>query len=104
MRIVARNSDPQTSWDAAASVDQVREKQTAVLRVLTQHGPLTHEELVSTYYDAQLGLPMQSPSGIRTRCNELVKMGLVEWTGEKRVMTTGRKARVWRAIDVPRED
>lgn len=67
-----------------------------MLDVLVAGGPMTDEQLQQTYSE-QRGLPAQSPSGLRTRRAELVDAGLVEPTGDKRPMTTGRLARVWRA-------
>jgi hypothetical protein len=43
-------------------------------------------------------LPRQSLSGLRTRRSELVKKGLVEWTGDYETLNTGRRARIWKAI------
>ena len=100
----ARSTDPQTSADAARSVTGLRPKQEAVLYVFRAYGPLTLEQLVQRYDRARkerylnLGLPQQSPSGIRTRCSELVAMGLVRDTGERRKMSTGRMAIVWEAV------
>lgn len=41
---------------------------------------------------------IMSTSGARTRRNELVKLGLVRFTGERRYNSKGRACRVWRAI------
>jgi hypothetical protein len=38
-----------------------------------------------------------SPSGARTRRSELVNLGLVQDTGKRKRMSTGRSAIVWRA-------
>jgi hypothetical protein len=92
----ARTSDPETSHEAAASVGEVRLSQTYVYTVLSHAGPSTDEELVRRY--AASPHPMQSPSGIRSRRAELARLGMVEFTGEKRRMSTGRLARVWRAV------
>lgn len=96
----ARSSDPDTSHEAAASTGDVRASQAAVMLVLNECGPVTDETLVATYHrawarDTENLLPRQSPSGIRSRRAELVRRGLVVWTGQKATMTTGRKGRVW---------
>lgn len=91
----ARASDPATSHAAARSVTNLTEKQQAVLDVIRLHGPLTHENLVYSY-NRYSGLPFQTDSGIRTRCCELVRRGLVMDSGERREISTGRKAVVWR--------
>jgi len=96
---VARTSDPDTSHDAAASIDHIRKRQAAVLATLRALGPSTDEAMVAAYPLHQ-ALP-QSPSGLRTRRHELEVLGLVEWTGEKRPLLSGRMARVWRATTPP---
>lgn len=92
----ARASDPQTSHAAAASVTELTEKQQAVLAVIQEYGPMTHEYLVYRYH-GWTRLPFQTDSGIRTRCKELVRLGQVVDTGERREISTGRKTIVWRA-------
>lgn len=98
---VARATDPETSHAAAASVGDLREKQYAVLKVLRKRPAYgyTDEELVDAYEameDATVSYPHQSPSGIRTRRSELVRLGFVEFSGERRLLCSGRQARVWR--------
>lgn len=99
VRAVARSTDPETSHAAAASVGDLRLSQASVLRFLTAFGPMS-DELLCTIYDKfwrQYEYPQQSPSGIRSRRAELVRLGLVVDTGEKVEMTTGRMAKVWGA-------
>lgn len=93
---VARRTDPETSWEAARSVTGIRESQAEVLRLFKSTGAMTDEEMVSRYefVDAR----SQSPSGLRTRRSELVKAGLLRWTGETRIGSTGRKMRIWAAV------
>lgn len=93
----ARRTDPETSHAAAASVTDLRTRQQAVLSALWQLGPVTDEVLVEKYPTLWPGLP-QSPSGIRTRRSELCDLGLVEWSGLKRPLASGRAARVWVAV------
>lgn len=95
----ARRGDPDTSHAAAASVDSLRDKARGVLTVLWHYGPGTDEQLAGRYalmraYDE---VPEQSPSGLRTRRAELVGLGLVRDTGERRAISTGRHAIVWAA-------
>jgi hypothetical protein len=90
----ARHTDPETSHDAAASVKELRRRQAAVWYVLDMEGPLTDEELVKAYAVRWPHFP-QSPSGLRTRRAELVARGLVEWTGRRRPLVSGRLAREW---------
>lgn len=102
-RARARNQDPDTSHEAAASVDELREKQVAVLRVLlelqvrTDVGGATDEQLINRYVGRVLrgSAPKQSESGIRTRRRELVDAGFVMDSGQRMKMSTGRNAIIW---------
>jgi len=91
---VARATDPLTSHEAAASVGDVRESQRMVLMMLNAVGPGTDEALVE--HAGKVGYPI-SPSGLRTRRSELVRLGLVEDSGERERLASGRRAIVWRA-------
>ena len=90
----ARASDPHTSHDAARSLSpaKLRDSQKAVLGHFRKFGPMTDTDLVNLY----VGSP-QSRSGLRTRRSELVDRGLVEDTGARKKLPTGRNAIVWRA-------
>jgi hypothetical protein len=91
----ARLTDPPTSHRAASSVRNLRESQEAVLRCFLW-GPMTDEELVNAYDpDGPLQEHPQSPSGLRTRRKELCDLGLVEDSGERRRLKSGRLAVVW---------
>lgn len=94
-RAFARSSDPATSHLAAASLDsdKLRASQSEVLHFMRLSGPVTDEQLVRYY----VGTVPQSPSGLRTRRSELVARGLVEDTGQRVVLPSGRKAIVWAA-------
>jgi hypothetical protein len=93
---VARRSDPETSWQAARSVDplKLRATQREILWVLRNWGPLTDEEIA-----VLVGPDSQSPSGLRTRRRELVDAGLVVDTGRRRKSRSGRAMIVWAATD-----
>lgn len=97
----ARTTDPSTSHAAAASIseDTLRESQAAVLRFMRNLGPMTDVDLVARYSSAAglQDLPRQSQSGLRTRRAELAAAGLVEDTGERVRLESGRQAIVWRA-------
>jgi hypothetical protein len=41
-------------------------------------------------------IPRQSESGIRTRRKELVERGLVEDTGRRDILVSGRKSIIWK--------
>jgi hypothetical protein len=92
----ARAGDPQTSHDAAASVEHLRQSQIAVLATLVTLGePATDEQIADAYRGRW---PRQSPSGLRTRRSELVEAGLVEDSGVRVTMSTGRKAIAWQVV------
>ena len=91
----ARNTDPETSHAAAASVtlETLTQTQALVLQMLQTHGPMTDEQLCMRIADDQ-----QSPvsvSGVRTRRSELVAAGKIVDTGERVPTRTGRQAIVW---------
>lgn len=99
----ARTTDPSTSHAAAASltVDALRASQAAVHAALVAAGPMTDVDLVEWYTDAAKGdpdYPRQSQSGIRTRRAELAAGGLVEDTGDRKRLDSGRQAIVWKAV------
>lgn len=91
----ARLTDPQTSHDAAASVTNVTETQKYILKALNR--PRTDPDLADAYLNIK-NAPLASLSGIRSRRNELVVKGLVEDSGERVKLPSGRKAIVWRAV------
>lgn len=95
----ARSTDPFTSHEAAVSIGQerIRASQCAILSLLEIHGPMTHEQMVNCY-PSDWGYHQQSPSGIRTRCKELVRLGQIRDSGGRAVLASGRKAIVWEAV------
>lgn len=101
--IRARDTDPETSHEAAASVEpKLRQAQTDILGLFRRHSDhrMTDEALVSL---ANAWLPLdrlQSPSGVRTRRAELVRAGLIRDSGERVKGSTGRRMIVWE-LDQP---
>jgi len=96
-----RRTDPETSVEAAESVqDKIRESQAAVLLVMHTFYPegCTDTELIIMYrmQSVRMVIPRQSESGIRTRRKELVERGLVEDTGKRDVLASGRKSIIWK--------
>lgn len=87
----ARKTDPETSHQAAESVADPTKVQEFILKALVR--PRTDFELVSAYQNMKS--PRQSESGIRSRRAELVRLGLVVDTGERRKTPSGRNAIVW---------
>lgn len=98
----ARREDPLTSHIAAASVSRkaLRATQSALLVLLREQGPSTDEDIAVAYEKSYSprGWPRQSPSGLRTRRDELVKVGLVRDTGKRRRLTTGCRGNVWEVV------
>lgn len=99
-----RITDPETSVAAAESVqDTIRESQQAVMHVLEDYYPegTTDTELIIMYrlQADRTGLPRQSDSGIRTRRKELVERGLVEDTGQRDRLPSGRLSIIWKVKD-----
>ena len=94
MTAIARNTDPETSHEAAATV-RVRTSQLAVYALLC-HGPATDEQLAERA--DQMGVVM-SPSGLRSRRCELVRMGWVCDTGRREITASGRRSIVWEITD-----
>jgi hypothetical protein len=89
---LARPTDPETSHEAAASLDDVRESQRRVHDLLRVFGPTTDERLVIVAIASGWHV---SPSGLRTRRHELVEAGLVVDTGQRATLASGRRAVVW---------
>ena len=91
----ARNTDPETSHAAAASVtfETLTWMQALVLQTLHTHGPMTDEQLCVRIADDQEE-PV-SVSGVRTRRSELAAAGMVVDTGKRMPTRTGRQAIVW---------
>jgi len=94
----ARRSDPWTAKEAARSVRNLTNKQTAVLSVLKGFDEMTDVELVKQYQFIYGTIIPQSDSGIRTRRAELVKKGLVKDTGKTATLPSNRRAILWRAV------
>lgn len=92
----ARTTDPESSHKAARTVSKLAEKRAAVLAILRDHPVgLTDTGIASIHHTRQL--PWQSPSGLRTRRNELVELGLVQDSGRVETTASGRQAIVWQS-------
>lgn len=95
-----RTLDPSTSHQAAASVSNVSATQKAILKLLSIFD-MTDQDLIR-YYNEQIRMgadardfPRASESGIRSRRAELVELGLVQDSGQRTTLDSGRKAIVW---------
>lgn len=98
MNAKARITNPQTSHNAAESVQNMTEKREAILHIFKVRSSLTDFELMEVYQEMQEFLPLQSESGIRTRRSELVRMGLLKDGGERRPNENGRSCVVWTIV------
>lgn len=89
----ARRTDPATSHDAAASVRNMTQTHRALLALISLEGPLTDEALLLLWNDRIA--ERISPSGLRTRRAELVDLGLVRDSGQRKPLESGRAAIAW---------
>lgn len=95
----ARNTDPDTSHAAAFSVRNVGATHQAILELFKAAGQkgLADMEMIAMYdtYRLAKGWPLVSESGLRSRRNELVKIGCIEDTGRKTRLATKRMGKIW---------
>lgn len=93
----ARLTDPTTSHEAAKRVNPNKLTNTQEIITKLLEIPLTDEELVNAFQAytrlKQLGT-LSSPSGIRSRRNELYRAGKIEPISYGKT-TTGRRAIIW---------
>lgn len=101
-----RKTDPKTSHEAA---ERARKKapviRDVVLRVVREHQPLTHDELIAEYRSlilAEPDTPRASDSGIRTRVSELCRAGCITSDKDDGVSNFGNGAKRW--ITTPKGD
>lgn len=96
LRAHARNTDPETSHEAARSVEpKLRESQEVVLSLMRSIGPATDDRI---YAEAKSRGVKISTSGCRTRRSELVTMEFARFTGRYDRLESGRRARIWEAV------
>lgn len=102
---LARTTDPTTSRQAAASVTGITRLQANVLALFHHHGPMTDGDLLDLHQQmVDAGdYPPATPSGVRTRRNELVASGRLVDTGERSTTAAARACIVWGLpADAPR--
>ncbi len=98
----ARLTDPITSHEAAARVnaDALTQTQTIIMKLLADPAGMTDEQLVNAYqgYCRLAGIKnTSSPSGIRSRRNELYRAGKIEAIAYGKT-TSGRRSIVWTTL------
>jgi hypothetical protein len=94
----ARNTDPKTSHEAAASVKNLTRTQEYIMLLFKAKCELmTDEQLVAWYRWAEANMlaPTASESGIRSRRAELVREGYLFDSGSREKLKSGRNAIVW---------
>lgn len=97
MSAATRSGSPETSYEAAASVEDLTAKQNAVCWLLREFGAMTDQQIAQRYPTPGF-LPVQSESGLRTRRSELVALGKVEFSGSWGSTSGGRRSRIWKAL------
>jgi len=103
----ARNTDLETSWEAAAKAD-LPGSQAVVLSILREFGPLSHSDLYWKHTFSRMLTPLgegdgygYSESRLRTAAHELVDKGLVVADGTK-LNGRGRHETIWKLADAAR--
>lgn len=101
MKAHARNTDIQTSHDAADSVKDLTEVQNRILKLfeLPNQG-FTDEELIRAYNKAYGTFFPASESSIRSRRSELVHRQYLRDSGQKRLTKAGRGTTIWQLWSV----
>lgn len=99
----ARNTDPETSHDAAASVRNQSITHKRILRLLDTYGPLCDTDIAYSLARGGDGTTSVSASGLRTRRSELVAKGYVEDSGLRSRLKSGRRSIIWKITDEGRE-
>lgn len=92
----ARATDPFTSWAAACEATGIDPKIRLIVKhALESYGPLTHDQLIEVVNRVR---PV-SPSGVRSRCHELVEEGIVERVPDMVAKSRyGRASLLWRVV------
>ena len=94
----ARSTDPITSHEAAESQrETLAEKQRKVMALFWSSLIHYSDEVLASKCEAIYGWPA-SKSTARTRRAELTEMGRIVWTGEYVTLSSGRRAKTWRAV------
>ncbi len=90
-RFLARNTDPETSHEAAARVREFAHGQCAeILNLLRKYGPMSPEQIA-----AHMAIDAYS---VRKRTADLERAGVACPTGVTVPTVSGRRQRVWQAI------
>ena len=90
-----RTLDPSTSHQAEKSVSGLAESYRIITGLFRVFGPMNDEQLIQVWPQDK---KRASHSGIRSRRSELVAAGLIEDSGERITMPSGRASIVWRLV------
>ena len=93
----ARKKDPKTSHDAADAVTHIAQTQKRILQLLEDYDQMSDVGILECYrfFVETKGWNLVSESGLRTRRKELVFLGMVEDSGFRVKLDTGRTAISW---------
>lgn len=96
----SRRHNPETSLAAYDTVWCPTRVQSIILNIICEHGPIADEQIARHYYQraVRTGDVMPSPSSLRTRRDELVAKGLVEFSGVYTLTESLRRTREWSAV------
>jgi hypothetical protein len=94
----ARLTDPETSHEAADSVRNLTLTKKAIVSIFEKHNSLSDYHLQIAYRGLVSGgdAPKASESGIRSRRAELVDEGILEDSGYRIALESGRSAILWK--------
>lgn len=97
-RAAARRTDPQTSHQAARSVNITSPAHQRILHIFTEHGPQSDQDLIYQWglHTVTHDWDRISPSGLRSRRKELVDAGLIVASDRAGRTASGRACIVWR--------
>ena len=98
-RAHARNSDPQTSHDAADSVQDLTEVQNRIMQLFDKYHSMSDEELIVAYAKQFASYFPSSESSLRSRRSELTHKGFLVDSGRKSVTKAGRATTIWQSAD-----
>lgn len=96
----SRRANLETSLEAYESVWCPTRVQSIILDIICQHGPICDDQIAGKYYEraVRTGDVMPSPESLRTRRNELVDKGFVEWSGLYSLTESLRRTRELSAV------
>ena len=95
----ARNSDPQTSHDAADSIQDLTGVQTRIMQLFDKYHAMSDEELIVAYGRQFASFFPSSESSIRSRRSDLAHKGYLVDSGRKSITKAGRPTIIWQSAD-----